>query len=522
MKKLPIGIATFSKIRDTDENYAYVDKTDIANHLIENGSYYFLSRPRRFGKSLFLDTLAEIFQGNKELFEGLAVYDKWDWKQKYPVIRISFGSGDFKNEEGIKSKIRSIIINNAEELSLDLDIESPTVRDDIFGTLLKHTYKKYKQKVVVLIDEYDKPVLDNISNKEQALIARDMLKNFYSAIKDSDRYIRFVFITGVSKFSKMNLFSGLNNLEDITLKKDYATITGYTHKNLKDVFGERLKGVDLEKVKKWYNGYNYFGDPIYNPFDILLFLSNDCEFQNYWWGTGNPSFLIEKLKEQNYYLPDLENIKVGQETLDCFDVDKIDIVALLWQTGYLTFDKKLDFAGKIRYKMKVPNLEILNSLNTLFFDYLIDLNGDKGHKETAILESLLENDFEKFKVTLTSLFASIPYNNYTNNLIANYEGYYSSVVFTFLASLGFDVVAEDTTNRGRIDLTIKAPNSTWIIEFKVDSPDSAIKQIKEKRYFEKYQDEGMDIYLVGISFDSESKNISDFVWEQYNDKSQEL
>ncbi|MFW5959671.1 MAG: ATP-binding protein [Chitinivibrionales bacterium] len=512
MKKLPIGIQTFRDI--IEENCYYVDKTEAAFKLADRGRYYFLSRPRRFGKSLFLDTLAEMFECNKSLFEGLWVYDKWDWEDPHPVIRISFGSGDFSGRDKIKNKILFLIKNNTKQLSLDYVIDDTLDFNGNFISMIQSVYEKYGKKVVILIDEYDKPILDNITDRDTALDGREILRTFYSAIKDCDRYIRFVFITGVSKFSKMNLFSGLNNLEDITIKKDYAEITGYTHADILRVFKERLEGVDLEMVKRWYNGYNYLGEDIYNPFDILLFLSNDCVFKNYWWGTGNPGFLIEKLKTEDYYLPDLENISVGEETLNTFDIDKIDLTALLWQTGYLTFDKRIFLGGRVRYKMKIPNLEIMSSLNSLFFDYLTNLNGSKESKEIALTEALLESDFSKSRDILKSFFASIPYTNYANNIISGYEGYYASVVFTLLASQGFEVIAEDTTNRGRIDMTLKFPESIVIIEFKVDIKESPINQIKERKYYEKYASDTRDIYLVGMCFDSNERNISEFIWEK--------
>ncbi len=513
MKKLPIGIQTFSKIRDPENNYAYIDKTEFAYRLINNGEYYFLSRPRRFGKSLFLDTLAELFECNKPLFKGLWIYDKWNWEDKHPVVRISFGSGDFKSSEGIISSIDYLLNNMMEDFELSL--KQGDNYFNCFKELIKRVCEKYGKKVVVLIDEYDKPILDNITERETALEAREILRTFYSALKDCDRYIRFVFITGVSKFSKINLFSGLNNLEDITIDPEYGTITGYTHDDLINVFKDRLNGVDVEMVKRWYNGYNYFGDDIYNPFDILLFLSKKCVFDNYWWETGNPAFLIEKLKTEDYFIPDLENITVGKEVLNSFDVDNIDLTALLWQTGYLTFAKRIDMGGRLRYRMKIPNIEVMNSLNTLFFDYLTNLNGKTEAKEIALTESLLDNDFKRFREVLISLFASIPYTNYANSVISRYEGYYSSVVFTLLASQGYDITAEDTTNRGRIDLTIKLPESTVIVEFKVDSEESPINQIKEKRYFDKYTGDSKKIYLVGINFDSTERNITDFDWEKY-------
>ncbi len=512
MKKLPLSITTFAKIRDKKENYLYVDKTDIALRLIESGTYYFLSRPRRFGKSLFIDTLSDIFKAKKELFEGLYVYDKWDWSESYPVIKIDFAKGKLVSLEDLKDKIQEILEEN--ERALDVNCDSTAYARKRFSNLIQNTYEKYNQKVVILIDEYDKPILDNITNDDEAKDIRDKLGDFYSVIKGSDQYIKFVFMTGVSKFSKMNLFSGLNNLQDITIDKKYATICGYTHNDIKTTFKEHLQDVDLDKLKEWYNGYNYFGDAVYNPFDILLFISNSCEYKNYWWETGNPRFLIDKLKESDYNIPQLENIVTNSETLNSFDIEKIDLVALLWQTGYLTFDKKIIEDDITEYKLKVPNKEIQISLNTLFLNYLTDNSVDIMTNQRALRKFLKSDDLQNLKITISSLFASIPYNNYVKNKIAHYEGYYASVVFTYLVSLGFECIAEDTTNKGRIDLTIKLPNRIVIIEFKVDIKETALKQIKERKYYEKYQADTREIFIVGICFSSEDKNITEFEVEK--------
>ncbi len=508
MKKLPIGIQTFSKI--IQENCYYVDKTHFALKLIQGGGYYFLSRPRRFGKSLFLDTLSEIFLGNKELFKGLYIYDKYNFKS-HPVIRISFGSGDYSlDEERIHKRLKWVLKENQEDLGIDCGDLS---NDECFATLIKESYKKYNENVVILIDEYDKPILDNITNKDMAKRARNILKNFYSIIKDSDRYIRFVFITGVSKFSKLNLFSGLNNLEDITLNEEFAEICGYTHDDLLTVFKDRIEGIDLELVKRWYNGYNYFGKPLYNPFDILLFLSNNGTFRNYWWQTGNPSFLIEKLKEENQYIPEIENALISEEALEAFDVEYIDFRALLWQTGYLTIKGKLtDDTGGNLYRLSIPNLEVQLSLNRLFIDYLTNQRMEKTRYELNIKNALKTNDFPSFINHLKTIFATIPYQNYANNIISRYEGYYSSVIFVYLMALGYDVIPEDITNKGRIDLTVKMKDKILILEFKVDQEkDKPIKQIKERKYYEKYLNENKEIYLIGMVFDSRERNISQ--WE---------
>jgi len=396
-------------------------------------------------------------------------------------------------------------------ISCDDPLDSP---DSCFEELITLACEQYNQKTVILIDEYDKPILDHITDKETARANRDKLKGFYSIMKDMDEYIKFVMITGVSKFAKMNLFSGLNNLQDITINARYSTLCGYTQTELEHNFADRLVDVDLAKLQQWYNGYNYFGDPVYNPFDILLFFSNGKEYRPYWWSTGNPSFLIDLLSEQRRYLPDLENVIVDDIILDTFDVDHIDLVALLWQTGYLTFAEKITKRERIAYRLKVPNKEIQLSLNELFIDYLTDQRHEKMAWQDKLYDNLLDCDLAGFGKSLQALFAAIPYNNYANKIIQNYEGYYASVVFAYLASLGLPLIAEDTTNKGRVDLSIILANMVYVIEFKVDQAGKALAQIKDKKYHEKFLDSDKDIYLVGINFDSEEKNITDFEWEK--------
>ena len=509
MKKLPIGIQTFSEI--INEGYVYVDKTDIAFNLISKGKYYFLSRPRRFGKSLFLDTLKEIFEGNKELFNGYYIYDKWDWEVKYPVIKLSFGSDVVDNIEDLNKKLLSILKDVKKDIGVSSDANDPNI---YFRELIRKTYEKYNQRVVILIDEFDKPILDNITNTDISCEMRDMM-DFYSIIKDNDAYIQFVFITGVSKFSKMNLFSGLNNLEDITLHPDYGNICGYAHNDLLSVFNEHLQGADMDKVKQWYNGYNYFGDKVYNPFDILLFISNKFDFRNYWWETGNPSFLIDMLKTQNYYIPELENFTANEEILNTFDVERIELVALLWQTGYLTITEEIPTGFSIKYKLKTPNKEVQTSLNNLFINYLTGQVTEKLKHQDKLYNMLDKPDLDGFKDALYSLFASIPYTNFTNSNLHKYEGYYGSVVYAYLASIGVDIIPEDITNLGRMDLSVKLEGKVFIFEFKLTekATGNALKQIKEKRYWEKYQDFD-NIYLVGIEFSREKRNIIGYEWEK--------
>ena len=291
MKKLPIGIQTFSEI--INEDYLYIDKTGIAYSLIDRFKYVFLSRPRRFGKSLFLDTLHNIFEGNRELFRGLLIEEQWNWEVKYPVIQISF-SGGIHSKADLEEDLLQILYSNEERLGLECANKSKAKY--YFADLIKKAFQKYNQKVVILIDEYDKPILDNIENIPEALLIRDGMRDFYTKIKENDRYLRFAFLTGVSKFAKMSIFSGLNNLEDISLNPDYGNICGYTQRDLETSFAPYLEGVDMEQVKRWYNGYNFLGDSVYNPYDILLFIRNQRMFKNYWFETGTPKFLIELIK----------------------------------------------------------------------------------------------------------------------------------------------------------------------------------------------------------------------------------
>jgi len=507
-KKLPIGIQTFDKI--IDGNYLYIDKTKIALDVVENNQYVFLSRPRRFGKSLFLDTLKNIFQGKKKLFKGLYIYDKYDFSKTYPVINISFAKAKFRNTEDLLDKWDEILKENGEKLGIKCDSAKYDRR--CFSELIIKTHEKYNQKVVILIDEYDKPLLDTIENTAVAKEVRDELVNFYSVIKGSDEYLKFAFLTGVSKFSKVSVFSGLNNINDISLDKRYGDICGYTQNDIETRFLPYLDGVDLNKLKEWYNGYNFLGSDVYNPFDILLFISENFKYKNYWFETGTPTFLINLLKQKDYFIPRLENLVVGEELVNSFDIEKIKLETILFQAGYLTIDECIiDQMDLFTYKLKIPNKEVRLSLNAMFVDYLTDDNSLLQRRQ-SIFKTLSEVNLNELKNTLISLFASIPYNNYTNNKIFEYEGYYASVIFSYFASLGIRITSEDVTNLGRIDMTMEVNNRIYIIEFKVNG-NNALAQIKEKNYQQKYLHKGKEIILLGINFDKEIKNISKFEWE---------
>ncbi|HBX49779.1 MAG: hypothetical protein A2275_00100 [Bacteroidetes bacterium RIFOXYA12_FULL_35_11] len=383
MKKLPIGKQDFSSL--INEDCIYVDKSEYLYKLITTGFYYFLSRPRRFGKSLLISTLKEIFLGNKKLFKGLWIYDKIEWK-KHPVIHIDFSELSYQNQSldtAINKQLNKII----KLYSADKSLLKEDDTKDKFVELIKHLSKL--EKVVILIDEYDKPIIDYIDNLEKADENRQILKNFYSAIKPLDSYLKFVFITGVSKFSHVSVFSDLNNLFDISYNKDYSSMLGYTQQELLAYFSEYIdilkndhkdseKNI-LKKRKDWYNGYSWDGvNFVYNPFSVLnLFGSN--VFGDYWFRSGTPSFLIKLIKSNNYPVTSLANLKINKNLIDRYDIDKIDITVLLLQTGYLTIKQKEDSENNI--VLNFPNYEVENS----FIQYLFSDLAENNYTQNSVL-----------------------------------------------------------------------------------------------------------------------------------------
>ncbi len=514
-KKLPIGIQTFTEI--IEEGYYYVDKTEFIYKLFNNKKYYFLSRPRRFGKSLFLSTLKSAFKAQKEYFKGLYLENNWNWTKKYPVLYISFGSGVTGGVDKLQIKLRNLIIDWKREYSIK-KLEKEDLNGQ-FSEIIQILNEKYNEKVVILIDEYDKPILDMINKPDLAVEVRDELKNFYSVIKDSDEYLKFVFLTGVTKFSKVSLFSGLNNLEDITLDENYATICGYTQTELETIFAERLKTVNLKKLKKWYNGYNFLGDRVYNPFGILLFFSKNNTYRTYWFQTATPTFLIKLIQKNKYFIPQLENLEVSEEIIGSFDVDKINVETLLFQTGYLTINKvETDFLGNLKYILKYPNWEVKNSLNTYIIDYLTDINvSDRLRYQNNIYKAFMDDDVQKLKSLIFTLFESIPVDNYRKNDISNYEGYYASILYAYFSSLGLKMLTEDVTNKGYIDMTLFFENRVYIIEFKVSTnkpkTNTALKQIQKMKYYKKYIHKYDKVYNIGIVFGKRKRNIVRFNYE---------
>jgi hypothetical protein len=508
MKKIPLDVQTFRKIRT--ENYIYVDKTKEAFNLINNYNYVFLSRPRRFGKSLFLDTLKELFEGNKELFEGLYIYDKYDF-EPHPVIKISW-AGDFKTLESTKKVALDIFKENQINLGIECEEkENPSV---CFRQLIREAYYKYNKRVVILVDEYDKPILDNIEkeNLDVAKENREFLRGLYTVIKDSDRYIRFAFLTGVSRFSRVSIFSGLNNLVDISLKPEYGEICGFTHENLKNEFREYLQNVDLEEVRKWYNGYWFLGKHrLYNPFDILQFIDNNYTFDNYWFKTGTPSFLIKLIKDKKYNIIDFENLKVGSNILDSFDIENIRLESLMFQSGYLTIKDVKQILVERIFVLTFPNLEVKKSFNDYLLEYLVG-NVDKlAERKIELLEILISGKLDRLKKVLISIYASIPYNYFIYSKMHEYEAFYLTVLYMYLSGARIETKVEEATNRGRIDLVATVLDKVYIFEFKVNG--EALEQIEERKYYEKYLNYP-EVYIVGIEIDKGKKNVKNVKWKR--------
>lgn len=506
-KKLPLGIQTFAKLRE-DDCY-YIDKTGFALQLIQSGTHYFLSRPRRFGKSLFLDTLAELFAGSEPLFRGLCVHDRWDWAKRYPIIRFSFGGGVVQNPEDLERKIREQLhINQA---ALGLSCTEPGI-EGCFAELIRQAHAATAQRVVVLVDEYDKPILDNLTRPDTARIVRDGLRNLYSVIKDSDAHIRFAFLTGVSKFSKVSLFSGLNNLRDITVSRDYSALCGYTDADLDAVFAPELAGLDRERIRRWYNGYNWTGEAVYNPFDVLL-LFQERQFRPWWFETGTPTYLIDLLTERQTWLPTLGQLETDAALLAAFDVDRISTEALLFQTGYLTIDLEEEISGSYFYRLRYPNHEVYQSLNIALLAAWTPENQAAVQHRKSLHRLLLANDFPGLERLFTAFFAGIPADWYRNNPIARYEGYYASVFYAYFASLGLDMTPEDASCQGRLDLVVRFNDQIYLFEFKVvelEPEGQALRQIKERGYADKYRAEGQPIHLIGVEFSREQRRVVRF------------
>ena len=507
-RKLPIGIQTFRRIRE--DGCYYVDKTAYVQRLLDEGTHYFLSRPRRFGKSLFLDTCKELFEGSEALFEGLAIHDRWDWSVRHPVVRLSFGAGHFKLPDDLRAELNDRLEVLETAAGITARHESAPAR---LAHVIRTLHERTGRRVAVLVDEYDKPILDALDVPEVARANRDYLRGLYAVIKDCDAHVRFSFLTGVSKFSKVSLFSGLNNLTDITLDPHYSAICGYTDADLDTVFASELPGLDRDRIREWYNGYHWLGeDRVYNPFDILLLFRNR-KFGAWWFETGTPAFLVETLFRRRVTSVALGEMVGTDALLSSFDVDDIATEALLFQTGYLTILDEEDLGGKALYRLGYPNREVRQSLNETLLEYLVRGGSRQTEHRIRLYRLLKANDFAGMRALFHAFFASIPYEWYTNNDIARYEGFYASVFYSYFAALGLDITVEDSTSHGRLDMAVRFNANVYLFELKVvemAGEGAAMAQLKERRYADKYRGSGEPIHLVAVEFSRDARNVVAF------------
>ena len=510
LKKLPIGRQDFVTLRE--ENCVYIDKTPLIFQLIQEGSTYFLSRPRRFGKSLLLSTLKSIFEGQKALFTDLWIAQAdYNW-QSFPIIQISFGGAQYEDAQILRSFLHLQLdkIIKTYELKTNFSDRAEFKFRQVIEELSSHG------KVVVLIDEYDKPILDTIDNIELSKANQETLKAFYSVIKEVDEYVKFVFITGVSKFAKTGVFSGLNNLNDISMNAKYATLCGYTQAELEASFSEYLPILAesqslapeslLEKIRQWYNGYRFSEATIrvYNPFSTLL-LFNQQKFSAHWFETGTPTFLLKLIKaSKSFFLPDIESLCVTDTIFTSFEIDDLVVEAILYQTGYLTI---VNFENNL-YTLSYPNHEVKAAFSDHLIGVFSSVKKEYAQSYTAqIIDHLKANNLTEVFTIMKTFFANIPYD-----LQISQEKYYQTIFYLIFTLIGFRTDAEVKTSDGRIDAVIQTTTDIYIFEFKLDGfAAQALQQIIDKEYALKYQSAGKTIHLVGVEFNHETRNIGEWV-----------
>ena len=509
MKAITSSVYNFEKLRQ--EGYLYVDKTEYIWKLINPaGESYFLSRPRRFGKSLTVSTLKAVFEGKKELFQGLAIYDKpYDWKP-YPVIHLSFG--DYNPINDTVERIDAYLFDKIRMVAKSLAIDLPDAQDasSAFAKLID--IAAVKSNVVILVDEYDKLILDNILNPNIKEI-QSCLKGFYSVLKDRNDKERFLFVTGVSKFCHVSLFSDLNNLTDITMDARYATMFGYTQEELEANFGDKIleiaNGQDIDafkaKIKEWYNGFRFeeTAKTVYNPVSLAKFFESGGKFNNYWFSTGTPSFLMELAKQKNFDFESSLKEPVPQITFNAFEIDNIDPLTLLLQTGYVTIKGTEERFGETWYYLDFPNTEVTSAFSAYILNsYAGKTQTDGVRFVSEFATSLVKNDLKRLRKAMESFFAGIPYDVHKKQ-----EATFQGIFFSVFRLLGVYIEAESETNDGRIDAVVQTQKAIYIFEFKLDNDPTALSQIKEKEYFKKYLLDNRDIYIIGVNFDSVKGNL---------------
>ena len=529
-RKLPVGVQSFEKLRRDD--YLYIDKTAFVWNLIKSSNPYFLSRPRRFGKSLFLSTLAAYFLGQKELFKGLylakaeeelAIQEQRTAWQEYPVLYLDFNTGNYGESDDLSINLNNHLCKWEKQYGTEVSEQTFALR---FAGVIERAYKQTGKQVVILVDEYDKPLLQTMGTNEALNEQyRNALKAFYSVIKTCDQYIRFAFLTGVTKFSKVSIFSDLNNLEDISLQRNYAGICGITGQELEQNFEPEIATLStVEKLnregmfavlKKRYDGYLFAkeGVSVYNPFSILSAFKAE-ELGSYWFSTGTPTFLVNYLKEAHYFIPDLDgNVELSEAGLQTYRAIAQDTLPILFQAGYLTIK---EYISDLRlYRLGFPNDEVrygfLENLLPAYSNVQFD---QAGTSVARFVQDIRKGKVDSFMERMQAIISGIPYDNFSKENLKLREQNYQTAVYLIFALMGQFVQTEVHCSTGRADCVVETTDAIYIFEFKLTgngTAEDAINQIKEQKYAAKYKAEGKKIVLIGTSFDEETRTIKDWV-----------
>ena len=528
LRELPIGIQSFEKLRE--RNLLYVDKTQYIIPLLRGGGIYFLSRPRRFGKSLFLSTLQAYFEGNKALFVGLALeqaelalaaLEKREAWQKYPILYLDLNGASYSSITDLENILETHLVA-WEQLYGDAPEEKTYARR--FEGVIKRAYQKTGQQVVFLVDEYDKPLLESVVNKELYETYRSMLYGLYSNIKNCDRYLRFVFLTGVSRFGKLTIFSGLNNLNDISMDAAYAGICGITEEELVAYFTPEITALaealqltheaTIAALKKHYDGYLFCrrGEHVYNPFSLLNVLKK-LEFDDYWYATGTPTFLVKYLQTLNYFLPDLEHdVEMGMSGLQVSPIEAKSPIPILFQAGYLTIREYRPDEGI--YRLGFPNEEVrFGFLKNLLQNYAPEIE-DASSETAEFLREIRAGQVDEFMKRLEGLIAGIPYDTFAPTMVKYRERDAQVAVYLVFSLMGQFIASEVHSVIGRADAVVHTTETTYIFEFKLEgisTPAEALAQIEEKGYATPYQKQGKKVIAIGVSFDAAKRNIGGWV-----------